>query len=84
LQEKRCGKANGRIRTDNPRFTKPESENANQQQNQALTEGTENVLASCLALLAEKDPDLGLVVKSWPNLPAEDKIAILKMVENTI
>jgi hypothetical protein len=68
--------ANGRIRTDNPRFTKPESENANQLNNQALTEASENVLASCLALLTPKYPDLASVVKGWPDMPEHIKQTI--------
>jgi hypothetical protein len=74
-------KANGGIRTYNLRFTKPESENANNQLNQALTEGPENVLASRLALLAEKHPDLALVVEHWPNLPEHIKTTIKTLVE---
>jgi hypothetical protein len=40
-------------------------------------------LASCLALLAQKYPDLALVVKAWPNLPDETKTAILALAQPT-
>jgi hypothetical protein len=75
-------KANGQIRTDNRRFTKPESENANLLNNQALTETGENVLASCLALLSQKDADLALVVEHWPNLPEHIKAAVKTLVNS--
>ena len=38
------------------------------------------VLASCLAFLAEKVPDLASVVKAWPVLPEPVKAGILAMV----
>jgi hypothetical protein len=38
-------------------------------------------LASCLALLAEKYPDLAAVVEVWPNLPENIKTAIKALVE---
>ena len=56
-------------------FRKPQSKNSNPSQNQALTENGENVLASCLALLTPKYPDLALVVKSWQDLPEHIKQA---------
>jgi hypothetical protein len=38
-------------------------------------------LACFLAFLQEKDPDLGLVVKSWPNLPEHIKAVIKSLTE---
>jgi len=35
-----------------------------------------------LALLAEKDPDLALVVERWPNLPGHIKTTIKTLVES--
>ncbi len=64
-----------------PPVTKPESENANELNKQALTETGETVLASCLALLTPKYPDLALVVNSWPNLPEHIKATIKTLVE---
>jgi hypothetical protein len=50
--------------------------NPNPLQQQTLTENEKNVLASCLALLAEKDPDLSMVIERWPNLPEHIKQTI--------
>jgi hypothetical protein len=77
-------KANDRIQTDNLRFTKPESETLNQLNNQALTETGETVLASCLALLAEKDPDLALVVERWPDMPEHIKAAVKALINSSL
>jgi len=38
-------------------------------------------LASCLALLVEKDPDLALVLTAWPGLPDALKAGIVAMVK---
>jgi hypothetical protein len=38
-------------------------------------------LASCLALLAEKDPDWALVVKRWPELPEHIRAAIKALIQ---
>ena len=40
-----------------------------------------NVLASCLAFLTPKMPDLAAVVKAWPYLPEPVKAGILAMVK---
>jgi hypothetical protein len=48
-----------------------------------LTDSPKSDLASCLALLAQKYPDLALVVKAWPNLPDETKTAILALAQPT-
>jgi hypothetical protein len=49
--------------------------------NQELTENPENDLACFLALLAEKDADLALVVERWPGLPENIKAAIKALVQ---
>jgi hypothetical protein len=41
----------------------------------------ESVLASCLALFAEKDPDLALVLNAWPALPDALRAGIVAMVK---
>jgi hypothetical protein len=41
----------------------------------------ESVLASCLALLAEKDPDLAALLTAWPMLPDALKAGIVAMVK---
>lgn len=43
----------------------------------------ENVLASCLAFLSEKSPDLADVVRAWPKLPEPLRAGILAMVRAT-
>ena len=43
----------------------------------------EKHLASCLAFLLERIPDLGPVVKAWPDLPDAVKAGILAMVKAT-
>jgi hypothetical protein len=52
--------------------------------NQALTETGETVLASCLALLTPKYPDLALVVNSWPNLPEHIKAAVKALINSSL
>jgi hypothetical protein len=39
------------------------------------------VLASCLALLARKSPDLALVVERWDTLPEALRAGILAMID---
>jgi hypothetical protein len=38
-------------------------------------------LASCLALLTQKSPDLALVVQRWDSLPDALRAGILAMIE---
>jgi hypothetical protein len=38
-------------------------------------------LASCLALLAQKSPDLALVVEHWDNLPEAVRAGIVALVK---
>jgi len=40
-----------------------------------------NVLASCLALLARKSPDLALLVERWDGLPEAVRAGIVAMVK---
>ena len=63
-----------------------ESGNQNPQDNsnQALTENGKDDLACFLALLAEKDPDLALVVERWPDLPEHIKAAIKTLSQTDI
>ncbi len=37
-------------------------------------------MASCLALLAQDEPDLGAVIRAWPELPEAVKVGIVAMV----
>ena len=41
----------------------------------------ENVLASCLAFLSEKMPDLACVIEAWDGLPEAVRAGILAMVK---
>jgi hypothetical protein len=41
-------------------------------------------LASCLALLQEKDPDLAQVVERWPNLPDAIRQAVKALVKTAV
>jgi hypothetical protein len=41
-------------------------------------------LASCLALLAGKDPDLARVVEYWPNLPEHIRLAIKALIHSSL
>ena len=56
---------------------------ANGAVNKGVSPNSETVLASCLAFLVEKMPDLARVVKAWPELPEAIKAGILAMVKAT-
>ena len=47
---------------------------------QAVPVDPTRVLASCLAFLAENDPDLAVVVKAWPGLSEPIRRAVLALV----
>jgi len=47
---------------------------------QDVTDNPDSVLASCLALLAKKSPDLAMVVKEWDTLPEAVRAGIVAMV----
>jgi hypothetical protein len=47
----------------------------------STSEIPDDYLAEYLALLGEKQPDLGAVVKAWPTLPEAVKAGILAMVK---
>ena len=47
----------------------------------STSEPADDHLASCLALLAEKSPDLAAVVKAWPDLPEAVRAGIVAMVK---
>ena len=72
-----------------PRGFEPLNENQQQQpQHQASKALTENrlatknpVLDTSLDKILQKDPDLTTLVERWPDLPAEKKQAILKILE---
>ena len=73
--------ANGRIRTDNRRFTKPETENHKSYSDKSLTKTENPVFDTSLDNLLQKYPDLVAVVKAWPKLPDSIKQAIKTLIE---
>jgi hypothetical protein len=73
-----------RNRTSDPLIKSQQAKNHKSPQNQALTESPENVLASCLALLTPKYPELALVVNSWPNLPEHIKAAVKALINSSL
>ena len=52
--------------------------------NKGDSANSETVLASCLAFLVEKSPDLADVLTAWPKLPEALKAGILAMVKATV
>jgi hypothetical protein len=56
---------------------------ANEAVNTGDSAKPETVLASCLALLSERDPDFVRLLKVWPELPEPIRAAILAMVKAT-
>jgi hypothetical protein len=57
------------------------AQSANGAVNTGDSANSETVLASCLAFLAEKSPDLAAVITAWPKLPEPLKAGILAMVK---
>ena len=47
----------------------------------STSESSPGDLASYLALLSEKSPDLAAIVKAWPDLPEAVKAGIVAMVK---
>ena len=47
----------------------------------AFTEKSESVLASCLAQIVQKHPDLARLIEAWPTLPKQHKTKIMELVE---
>ena len=50
-------------------------------QPQPLSETTDSVLAECLALLAQNDPDFATVAEAWSDLPEPVRAGIVAMVK---
>jgi len=59
----------------------PAHKSCNTLHNKALTENTESVLASCLAQIVQKYPDLAQLIQAWPTLPEQVKAKIQRLVE---
>ena len=64
-----------------PRGLEPLSENAQPVVTTGLTQDDESVLAPCLALSVQNDPDLRAVVTAWPELPEAIRVGIVAMVQ---
>jgi len=73
--------ANGRIRTDNHWFTKPETKTAKGKTNKGLTESQESVFAASLANVMQKYPEIEQVITAWPTLPDEVKEKVIALVK---
>ena len=54
---------------------------ANTSENNNLQSTPSDAAATATARNAEMDPDLALIVKSWPNLPEHIKMAIKALVQ---
>ncbi len=74
-------KANGRIRTDNPWFTKPDAENAKCLAETKVTQSPENDLAEFLASVVKNHPDLTKLIEAWPKLHEAVRAHILLIAE---
>ncbi|MFH1370285.1 MAG: hypothetical protein ABII09_03220 [Planctomycetota bacterium] len=69
------------VEPTNNGFANRKSKEDKPQQTQDLQPNEKSVLASCLALLREKYPDLAQIVEHWPNLSAKAKQSILAELE---
>ena len=69
-------KANGRIRTDNPWFTKPTPEDAKTLSEQQLAEERRTDSADYLAQILEQYPELAELATIWPSLSVELRDAV--------
>jgi len=72
--------ANGRTRTGNRWFTKPETENHKPLPNKELTKSKKAVFDSSLDKIAQNHPDLTPVIERWPSLPEYIKKAVIALV----
>ena len=87
LQIVPCTSCHRRSRDSNPRYGFPydgfkdrPGRDVNHEDNGTCGSDAEN-LASCLALLRPKSPDLALVVESWGALPEPVRSGIVAMVD---
>jgi len=74
-------KANDRIRTDNPWFTKPDAENAKCLAQTEVTQSSENDLADFLASIIKNHPELTKLIEAWPQLHRVVRAHILLIAE---
>ena len=62
-------------------FANRPPQQSNPLQNKDIAQNDNNVLASCLAFLSQKDPDLSRVVERWFDLPEHIKQTIKTLVD---
>ena len=70
-------------RDSNPQPSDRQSDalNSQEQPNKALTENPESVLASCLAQIVQKYPELKQFIQAWPELPEHIKAAVIALIQ---
>jgi len=61
-------------------FTKPENRSSNSFTAKELTKNEKSDLASYLASIVEKHPELVELIKAWPSLSSEERRIIFKIV----
>ena len=80
-----CGKElQKRAREDSnlqPSDSKSEAVNSQPSQNKALTNPEQSVLASCLAQIVQKYPELEQIITAWPQLPEQVKTTIKELIQ---
>jgi predicted ATPase len=67
-----------------PSVPKTVEQNPQESQDAALTDRPPNDLADCLAEIVQQHPDLARLIEAWPDLLAETRAEIVKLVQDHI